>query len=288
MNCHSNTNHIYQSISYSFNADIEKVYSIFFTKKILEKAGIFGVLFEFGTINRDGHTLIQYKFLNGFSFEFIKEKEIKNPDNICITNKILLMNNKEVTSSLKLRYNLYKNTSNNSTFVTFETLYEDENDVFYKEYFNWVNKDNKYLFCEKIQNYITHWTKNVISFESILIDRPLSQIIELFKDFNALLKITTNDYYNFSYTQKNKAPFKIDSIIYKHDTIYFKLSRQLSSNKSIKLNFLLIRISPITSYVTIEDEIPIDICQGAHIFTHLKRILLKRMKSIIESKALHW
>ena len=245
-------------------------------------------MLEFGTINRDGHTFIQYKFFNGFSLEFIKEKEIKNPDNICITNKILLMNNKEVTSSLKLRYNLYKNTSNNSTFVTFETLYEDENDVFYKEYFNGVNKDNKYLFCEKIQNYITHWTKNVISIESILIDRPLSQIIELFKDFNALLKITTNDYYNFFYAQKNKAPFKIDSIIYKQDTIYFKLSRQLSSNKSIKLNFLLIRISPITSYVTIEDEIPIDICQGSHIFTHLKRILLKRMKSIIESKALHW
>ena len=76
---HNKNTYSFQTLSFIFDDDIEKVYKSFFTPKILYKAGIIGTILEVNHYEITTNTADNAK-VKGINYKFCKISQIYNPN----------------------------------------------------------------------------------------------------------------------------------------------------------------------------------------------------------------
>ena len=180
--------YVKQIFSFVFSNDIDKVFTGLFDQKVAEKAEIIGNLIN-QTPAMGAGTYVE--FLKSKRLNLIMEPydSVISPNSRTITVKLTSLNNKVVTSNVYLRHNLYVNSSDNSTFTTFEIVSDEEDNPFLNEYVNNISIKVLYNYFNNISKYLDLWKKRVITIESITINRPLKQIVEYMNDFKRVLEL---------------------------------------------------------------------------------------------------
>lgn len=305
----------YQTLSFIFNDDIEKVYKAFFTPKILDKAGIIGTLLEVSHYDITTNTADNAK-VKGIKYNFCKpilcnldavstSQSINEPHFKSLSQKITAINGQKINSNFFIIYNYYVNTDTNETIVTFEIESDKKNDPFMKLYCDLIPKETKLEYCSKIKAYLNHWNRRVLTMESIVIERPLKQIYEYIKELENLLpnlhdgnqlminNIESTDQnekvYKVYHQSKNKLiKYSVSNVIEERDKAIVKYEKEINSKKGIKKksNITVLKLSPVSSFVTLESEIPSNIKGEYYGFVsqYLQTFLL-RVKAEMEKKA---
>ena len=124
--------YVKQIFLFFFSNDIDKVFTGLFDQKVAEKAEIIGNLIN-QTPAMGAGTYVE--FLKSKRLNLIMEPydSVISPNSRTITVKLTSLNNKVVTSNVYLRHNLYVNSSDNSTFTTFEIVSDEEDNPFLNE-----------------------------------------------------------------------------------------------------------------------------------------------------------
>ena len=298
----NNNNKIFtnQTVAYTFKKDIDKVFGACFNLKILEKAGILGQIY---TLTDEPKPFIKKETLLEFcrpvfcSLKLENIKLINEPHRKTLIQKINSMNGNEITTNFYLKYNYFVNTNNNSTIVIFEVQTEKENDPLIEDYLNYVPKETKIMFCERIESFLDQLDKPVLSIESIVIDRPLDIIWNYISDFKAFYEsINTNrcvevDESNKKnvYLVKNKTNLLVKYITKKqiigNNRAILHFKKELNGSKAIKGNISVIKLSPISCFIAIENEIPFYV-NGEFLIclSEYHQSVLKKMKDNLEKK----
>ena len=150
--------YVKQIFSFVFSNDIDKVFTGLFDQKVAEKAEIIGNLIN-QTPAMGAGTYVE--FLQSKRLNLIMEPydSVISPNSRTITVKLTSLNNKVVTSNVYLRHNLYVNSSDNSTFTTFEIVSDEEDNPFLNEYVNNISIKVLYNYFNNISKYLDFWKK---------------------------------------------------------------------------------------------------------------------------------
>lgn len=296
------SNYILQTYTFVFKEDINQVFNCLFQPKILSKCGILGVLYDAHSVDKKNDTLIngiKVKYLKPLSsiVEISMEEIIDNPTDKIVTQKLVMINGKKVTSTVYLKFNLFLNTTSNYTILTFENEAESSNDPFLLEYIKSVPHTIKVLYCQKINCFLEHWKKRVISMESIVIDRPLNQILEFIPELKTLIesldigvvlkeiegKIINKKQIKEETKNQN---FIIKSLLKNNDKAIIQFKNiQKTSYSTNYINIAIIRLSPISCYVSLENDIPFYITRDIINFPQINQQILKKLKKILETRS---
>lgn len=304
----------FQTLSFIFDADIEKVYKSFFTPKILYKAGIIGTIlevnhYEITTNTADNAKVkgIQYNFCKPIvcNLDAINSAKVINESHFkFLSQKITAINGQKLPSNFYICYNYYVNTENNSTIVTFEIESDKKNDPFMKLYCDLIPKEAKLEFCSKIKAYLNHWNRRVLTMESIVIERPFKQILEYIRDLQNMLpklhdgnQLQLSDIeipeqkqkvYNVYHKAKKKIiKYTLSNVFEERDKAIVKCEKEINAKKGIKKtsNITVLKLSPVSSFVTIESEIPG--CIKGEYYGFVSQYLqtfLQKVKTALEKK----
>lgn len=295
--------HIIQTYTFVFKEDINQVFSCLFQPKILSKCGILGVLYDAHPSDKKNDTLINgikveyHKPLSGI-VEISMKEIIDNPTDKTVTQQLVMINGKKVTSNVYVKFNLFVNTNNNYTVLTFENEAESSNDPFLLEYMESVPHSIKVLYCQKINSYLEHWKKRVISMESIVIDRPLDQILESMPELKALIesidiggvvKEIEGKIINKKEIKDEDAKnhnFIIKILLKNNEKAIIQFQNIKKSNYSTNyISIAIIRLSPVSCYVSLENDIPIYLFRDNIIdFPQANQKILKKFKKILETR----
>lgn len=287
-----------QTVAYTFKKDIEKVFGACFNIKILEKAGILGQIYTISyqpkPFNKN-ETILEFCRPILCSLKIENVKIINEPHHKTLIQRINSLNGKKSTANFYLKYNYFVNTNNNSTIVTLETQTDKEKDPLFLDYLKSVPKETKILFCERIENFLEQLDKPVISIESIVIDRPLDIIWKYISDFKSFYEsINTNRNMETDESDQKKVYLvkNNNNLLVKYTTekqvigntraiLHFK--KELNSSKAIKGNISVIKLSPISCFIAIENEIPFYI-NGEFLIclSEYHQSVLKKMKENLE------
>lgn len=298
----NNNNKIFtnQTVVYTFKKDIDKVFGACFNLKILEKAGILGQIYTLTDQPKPSNkkeTLLEFCRPVFCSLKLENIKLINEPHRKTLIQKINSMNGNEITTNFFLKYNYFLNTNNNSTIVIFEVQTEKENDPLIEDYLNYVPKETKIMFCERIESFLDQLDKPVLSIESIVIDRPLDIIWNYISDFKAFYEsINTNrsvevDESNKKnvYLVKNNNNLLVKYITKKqiigNNRAILHFKKELNGSKAIKGNISVIKLSPISCFIAIENKIPFYV-NGEFLIclSEYHQSVLKKMKDNLEKK----
>ena len=311
---HNKNTYSFQTLSFIFDDDIEKVYKSFFTPKILYKAGIIGTIlevnhYEITTNTADNAKVkgINYKFCKPLScnLDAIYSSKVINESHFkSLSQKITAINGQKINSNFYICYNYYVNTANNSTIVTFEIESDKKNNPFMKLYYDLIPKEAKLEYCSKIKAYLNHWNQRVLTMESIVIERPFKQILEYIRDLQNILPklhdgnqlqlndICTSDlkekvYNVYHQTKKKIIKYTISNVFEERDKAIVKCEKEINAKKGIKKtsNMTVVKLSPVSSFVTIESEIPG--CIKGEYYNFVSQYLqtfLQKVKTALEKK----
>ena len=285
--------YVKQIFSFVFSNDIDKVFTGLFDQKVAEKAEIIGNL-----INQTP------AMGAGTYVEFLKSKRLNllmepydsaiSPNSRTITVKLTSLNNKVVTSNVYLRHNLYVNSSDNSTFTTFEIVSDEEDNPFLNEYVNNISIKVLYNYFNNISKYLDLWKKRVITIESITINRPLKQIVEYMNDFKRVLELVRygtveedDDKHNYRIINKTTGTdisLSIMKMIVEKDKAVIVSEKIHHGIKSILL-FTMMQLSPVSCFVSIENSMKFQ-AKGEYLLfiSELYQQWLKSLKKNIEEE----
>ena len=139
-------------------------------------------------------------------------------------------------------------------------------------------------------------SNNNIQVESIVINRPIEQIWKLISNLKLLIQTLfqenkenvniseefnqdTGKYYICLSTKNQTIKYQIQTSVKMKDKCLFSISKEINGNKANKkINFLLIQLSPMASFVCIESEIPFYI--DGEFFSSLSQFIKIQLKKI--------
>ena len=282
-----------QIFSFVFSNDIDKVFTGLFNQKVAEKAEIIGNLIN-QTPAMGAGTYVE--FLQSKRLNLIMEPydSVISPNSRTITVKLTSLNNKVVTSNVYLRHNLYVNSSDNSTFTTFEIVSDEEDNPFLNEYVNNISIKVLYNYFNNISKYLAFWKKRVITIESITINRPLKQIVEYMNDFKRVLELVRygtveedDDKHNYRIINKTTGTdisLSIMKMIVEKDKAVIVSEKIHHGIKSILL-FTMMQLSPVSCFVSIENSMKFQ-AKGEYLLfiSELYQQWLRSLKKNIEEE----
>ena len=285
--------YVKQIFSFVFSNDIDKVFTGLFDQKVAEKAEIIGNLIN-QTPAMGAGTYVE--FLQSKRLNLIMEPydSVISPNSRTITVKLTSLNNKVVTSNVYLRHNLYVNSSDNSTFTTFEIISDEEDNPFLNEYVNNISIKVLYNYFNNISKYLDFWKKRVITIESITINRPLKQIVEYMNDFKRVLELVRygtveedDDKHNYRIINKTTGTdisLSIMKMIVEKDKAVIVSEKIHHGIKSILL-FTMMQLSPVSCFVSIENSMKFQ-AKGEYLLfiSELYQQWLKSLKKNIEEE----
>ena len=285
--------YVKQIFSFVFSNDIDKVFTGLFDQKVAEKAEIIGNLIN-QTPAMGAGTYVE--FLKSKRLNLIMEPydSVISPKSRTITVKLTSLNNKVVTSNVYLRHNLYVNSSDNSTFTTFEIVSDEEDNPFLNEYVNNISIKVLYNYFNNISKYLDLWKKRVITIESITINRPLKQIVEYMNDFKRVLELVRygtveedDDKHNYRIINKTTGTdvsLSIMKMIVEKDKAVIVSEKIHHGIKSILL-FTMMQLSPVSCFVSIENSMKFQ-AKGEYLLfiSELYQQWLKSLKKNIEEE----
>ena len=285
--------YVKQIFSFVFSNDIDKVFTGLFDQKVAEKAEIIGNLIN-QTPAMGAGTYVE--FLQSKRLNLIMEPydSVISPNSRTITVKLTSLNNKVVTSNVYLRHNLYVNSSDNSTFTTFEIVSDEEDNPFLNEYVNNISIKVLYNYFNNISKYLDFWKKRVITIESITINRPLKQIVEYMNDFKRVLELVRygtveedDDKHNYRIINKTTGTdvsLSIMKMIVEKDKAVIVSEKIHHGIKSILL-FTMMQLSPVSCFVSIENSMKFQ-AKGEYLLfiSELYQQWLKSLKKNIEEE----
>ena len=285
--------YVKQIFSFVFSNDIDKVFTGLFDQKVAEKAEIIGNLIN-QTPAMGAGTYVE--FLKSKRLNLIMEPydSVISPDSRTITVKLTSLNNKVVTSNVYLRHNLYVNSSDNSTFTTFEIVSDEEDNPFLNEYVNNISIKVLYNYFNNISKYLDFWKKRVNTIESITINRPLKQIVEYMNDFKRVLELVRygtveedDDKHNYRIINKTTGTdisLSIMKMIVEKDKAVIVSEKIHHGIKSILL-FTMMQLSPVSCFVSIENSMKFQ-AKGEYLLfiSELYQQWLKSLKKNIEEE----
>ena len=285
--------YVKQIFSFVFSNDIDKVFTGLFDQKVAEKAEIIGNLIN-QTPAMGAGTYVE--FLKSKRLNLIMEPydSVISPNSRTITVKLTSINNKVVTSNVYLRHNLYVNSSDNSTFTTFEIVSDEEDNPFLNEYVNNISIKVLYNYFNNISKYLDFWKKRVITIESITINRPLKQIVEYMNDFKRVLELVRygtveedDDKHNYRIINKTTGTdisLSIMKMIVEKDKAVIISEKIHHGIKSILL-FTMMQLSPVSCFVSIENSMKFQ-AKGEYLLfiSELYQQWLKSLKKNIEEE----
>ena len=285
--------YVKQIFSFVFSNDIDKVFTGLFNQKVAEKAEIIGNLIN-QTPAMGAGTYVE--FLKSKRLNLIMEPydSAISPNSRTITVKLTSLNNKVVTSNVYLRHNLYVNSSDNSTFTTFEIVSDEEDNPFLNEYVNNISIKVLYNYFNNISKYLDFWKKRVITIESITINRPLKQIVEYMNDFKRVLELVRygtveedDDKHNYRIINKTTGTdisLSIMKMIVEKDKAVIVSEKIHHGIKSILL-FTMMQLSPVSCFVSIENSMKFQ-AKGEYLLfiSELYQQWLKSLKKNIEEE----
>lgn len=285
--------YVKQIFSFVFSNDIDKVFTGLFDQKVAEKAEIIGNLIN-QTPAMGAGTYVE--FLKSKRLNLIMEPydSAISPNSRTITVKLTSLNNKVVTSNVYLRHNLYVNSSDNSTFTTFEIVSDEEDNPFLNEYVNNISIKVLYNYFNNISKYLDLWKKRVITIESITINRPLKQIVEYMNDFKRVLELVRygtveedDDKHNYRIINKTTGTdisLSIMKMIVEKDKAVIVSEKIHHGIKSILL-FTMMQLSPVSCFVSIENSMKFQ-AKGEYLLfiSELYQQWLKSLKKNIEEE----
>ena len=285
--------YVKQIFSFVFSNDIDKVFTGLFDQKVAEKAEIIGNLIN-QTPAMGAGTYVE--FLKSKRLNLIMEPydSVISPKSRTITVKLTSLNNKVVTSNVYLRHNLYVNSSDNSTFTTFEIVSDEEDNPFLNEYVNNISIKVLYNYFNNISKYLDFWKKRVITIESITINRPLKQIVEYMNDFKRVLELVRygtveedDDKHNYRIINKTTGTdisLSIMKMIVEKDKAVIVSEKIHHGIKSILL-FTMMQLSPVSCFVSIENSMKFQ-AKGEYLLfiSELYQQWLKSLKKNIEEE----
>ena len=285
--------YVKQIFSFVFSNDIDKVFTGLFDQKVAEKAEIIGNLIN-QTPAMGAGTYVE--FLQSKRLNLIMEPydSVISPKSRTITVKLTSLNNKVVTSNVYLRHNLYVNSSDNSTFTTFEIVSDEEDNPFLNEYVNNISIKVLYNYFNNISKYLDLWKKRVITIESITINRPLKQIVEYMNDFKRVLELVRygtveedDDKHNYRIINKTTGTdisLSIMKMIVEKDKAVIVSEKIHHGIKSILL-FTMMQLSPVSCFVSIENSMKFQ-AKGEYLLfiSELYQQWLKSLKKNIEEE----
>ena len=285
--------YVKQIFSFVFSNDIDKVFTGLFNQKVAEKAEIIGNLIN-QTPAMGAGTYVE--FLKSKRLNLIMEPydSVISPNSRTITVKLTSINNKVVTSNVYLRHNLYVNSSDNSTFTTFEIVSDEEDNPFLNEYVNNISIKVLYNYFNNISKYLDFWKKRVITIESITINRPLKQIVEYMNDFKRVLELVRygtveedDDKHNYRIINKTTGTdisLSIMKMIVEKDKAVIVSEKIHHGIKSILL-FTMMQLSPVSCFVSIENSMKFQ-AKGEYLLfiSELYQQWLKSLKKNIEEE----
>ena len=285
--------YVKQIFSFVFSNDIDKVFTGLFNQKVAEKAEIIGNLIN-QTPAMGAGTYVE--FLKSKRLNLIMEPydSAISPNSRTITVKLTSLNNKVVTSNVYLRHNLYVNSSDNSTFTTFEIVSDEEDNPFLNEYVNNISIKVLYNYFNNISKYLDFWKKRVITIESITINRPLKQIVEYMNDFKRVLELVRygtveedDDKHNYRIINKTTGTdisLSIMKMIVEKDKAVIVSEKIHHGIKSILL-FTMMQLAPVSCFVSIENSMKFQ-AKGEYLLfiSELYQQWLKSLKKNIEEE----
>ena len=285
--------YVKQIFSFVFSNDIDKVFTGLFDQKVAEKAEIIGNLIN-QTPAMGAGTYVE--FLQSKRLNLIMEPydSVISPNSRTIAVKLTSLNNKVVTSNVYLRHNLYVNSSDNSTFTTFEIVSDEEDNPFLNEYVNNISIKVLYNYFNNISKYLDFWKKRVITIESITINRPLKQIVEYMNDFKRVLELVRygtveedDDKHNYRIINKTTGTdisLSIMKMIVEKDKAVIVSEKIHHGIKSILL-FTMMQLSPVSCFVSIENSMKFQ-AKGEYLLfiSELYQQWLKSLKKNIEEE----
>ena len=285
--------YVKQIFSFVFSNDIDKVFTGLFDQKVAEKAEIIGNLIN-QTPAMGAGTYVE--FLQSKRLNLIMEPydSVISPNSRTITVKLTSLNNKVVTSNVYLRHNLYVNSSDNSTFTTFEIVSDEEDNPFLNEYVNNISIKVLYNYFNNISKYLDFWKKRVNTIESITINRPLKQIVEYMNDFKRVLELVRygtveedDDKHNYRIINKTTGTdisLSIMKMIVEKDKAVIVSEKIHHGIKSILL-FTMMQLSPVSCFVSIENSMKFQ-AKGEYLLfiSELYQQWLKSLKKNIEEE----
>lgn len=285
--------YVKQIFSFVFSNDIDKVFTGLFDQKVAEKAEIIGNLIN-QTPAMGAGTYVE--FLKSKRLNLIMEPydSVISPNSRTITVKLTSLNNKVVTSNVYLRHNLYVNSSDNSTFTTFEIVSDEEDNPFLNEYVNNISIKVLYNYFNNISKYLDFWKKRVNTIESITINRPLKQIVEYMNDFKRVLELVRygtveedDDIHNYRIINKTTGTdisLSIMKMIVEKDKAVIVSEKIHHGIKSILL-FTMMQLSPVSCFVSIENSMKFQ-AKGEYLLfiSELYQQWLKSLKKNIEEE----
>ena len=285
--------YVKQIFSFVFSNDIDKVFTGLFDQKVAEKAEIIGNLIN-QTPAMGAGTYVE--FLQSKRLNLIMEPydSVISPNSRTITVKLTSLNDKVVTSNVYLRHNLYVNSSDNSTFTTFEIVSDEEDNPFLNEYVNNISIKVLYNYFNNISKYLDFWKKRVITIESITINRPFKQIVEYMNDFKRVLELVRygtveedDDKHNYRIINKTTGTdisLSIMKMIVEKDKAVIVSEKIHHGIKSILL-FTMMQLSPVSCFVSIENSMKFQ-AKGEYLLfiSELYQQWLKSLKKNIEEE----
>lgn len=285
---------------YTFKADINKVFGCLNSTEILKKIGIIHNYslspdrpFGIGSIEKVD-CILPIKMKVEFEIvDVVVEQNYKT-----YVRAIRKINGKQIPCEIRVQYSLFFNTCDHSTIFLREIYSIDSKDNFLHKYLCSFPDRGNFLYCDTVSRFIESWNKPVKHIESILIQRSPEQIFSLFKDFEEILfhfyqrnqtkickqgKGFTEGTQFFVKNQKKKDMIKytIEKILNFGNIINIQITKEKKIKKV--LNFSIVQISPISSYVLIENEIPFYL-QDRHInfISKLYQAFLNSIRNKVE------
>ena len=297
---------IKKSFTYVFDESIDQIYKCFLHLKLLMKIRPPEHPYSIIEIKNESVNLMYYvRWEEPSPFEltmqFMKTEEEDTYK--ILTKQIIAINRKKIDDPLIMKYKFYANTSNNSTIMIHSIRCSEKSKIFFDEFMNSFASKIIFNVCKKLHSLLKHKNALYQEVETILINRPLYQTFRYMSNIKHLLEITfpnvkeihlitkgeKGDIMNkefFIRKEKQIIKYRIDKIIRQKRRIAISISRDINGKNAelSKINLYLIEISPITTFVCLENEVPLHI-DGYFLMalSQINIIILKQYKKILES-----
>lgn len=258
-------------LTYSFREGIDQVFKSYLNPKLLTKAGKQSNLFQFVEIDNEEKNYLFESFYTPMikivsQYGRIKENSFEKS----VTFLLKKFNGTLIAHYFGLKINFFWDSCENVTLARSVLKYDEREEKHISWFQNLYFHKEKYIFFKSMEKVIQHSIKLTIQFESTLIHRPFSQICRFVSNLNNFSQ------YDLDFFKLYCIEYKILEKIEKSEKFLLKFAKYLNGTQEIKrISIFVIKLSPISCYVSIENEFnsSIDSKLLSQISAHQKNLL---------------
>ena len=179
--------------TYKFYEELDRVYNCFTNFRILTEVTLAGYIKNFQlsqaiTLDKDGLEF-SYIWKDKYNIKMITEKTIKNLYFRGFTHRTLSI--KEVNSLCSFIYKFFWNSCEQYTLFIFEVELEDKNMI--PLLLKTFTLEDKVKICRKLENFIKSTTKDLVQYESIVLNHPILKVWKYISNFQNLSRFGLYD-----------------------------------------------------------------------------------------------